>query len=195
MDAVTIELGFTSYKMTTQNQGDDLPADRSLYSRKILIAIYEQYSEELYRYAYRMLVDSDLAEDCVSETFSRFLRAVRDGLGPVENVRAYLYRIAHNWITDHFRRQPLSLLSLDSERHEEPDANPSSVVAVQFERERIRKALLMLPPEQRQVIELRFLENWAHKDVAAALGKSEEATRALQHRALIALKRLLIKEE
>ncbi|MDI6694710.1 MAG: sigma-70 family RNA polymerase sigma factor [Anaerolineales bacterium] len=181
--------------MTTQNQGDELPADRSLYSRKILIAIYEQYSEELYRYAYRMLVDSDLAEDCVSETFSRFLRAVRDGLGPVENVRAYLYRIAHNWITDHFRRQPIPLLSLDSERHEEPDANPSSVVAVQFERERIRKALLMLPPEQRQVIELRFLENWAHKDVAAALGKSEEATRALQHRALIALKRLLIKEE
>ncbi len=195
MDAVTIELGCTSYKMTTQNQGDDLPADRSLYSRKILVAIYEQYSEELYRYAYRMLVDSDLAEDCVSETFSRFLRAVRDGLGPVENVRAYLYRIAHNWITDHFRRQPLPLVSLDSERHEEPDANPSNVVAVQFERERIRKALLMLPPEQRQVIELRFLENWAHKDVAAALGKSEEATRALQHRALIALKRLLIKEE
>ena len=77
----------------------------------------------------------------------------------------------------------------------EPNSNPSVVVGVELERERIRAALLRLPPEQRQVIELRFLEDWSHKEVAAALGKSEEATRALQHRALTTLRRYLQFEE
>jgi len=42
------------------------------------------------------------------------------------------------------------------------------------------------------VIELRFIEDWSHDAVAAALGKSVEATRTLQHRALIALRRSLL---
>lgn len=177
--------------MRSEALGDNLRPEPGGYTRQVLVEIYEDYNTELYRYAFRMLDDSDLAEDCVSETFSRFLRMVRDGGAPIENVRAYLYRIAHNWITDHFRRQPLPSFSLDLDRHEEPNSNPSVLVAVELERERIRAALLLLPPEQRQVIELRFIEDWAHKDVAAALGKSEEATRALQHRAIATLRRLL----
>jgi RNA polymerase sigma-70 factor (ECF subfamily) len=180
--------------MNKLERGDHLPPDGVQYTRQVLIAIYEEYNSELYRYAYRMLDDPDLAEDCVAETFSRFLRVVRDGSAPVENVRAYLYRVAHNWVTDHYRRQPLPPLSLDADRHEEPNSNPSILVAVQLERERIRAALLRLPPDQRQVIELRFLEDWSHKEVAAALGKTEEATRALQHRALATLRRYLVDE-
>lgn len=166
--------------------------NRPAYNRSDLITIYEQHNGELFRYAYRLLDDAALAEDCVSETFSRFLKAVRDGLGPVENVRAYLYRVAHNWITDYYRRQPLPLLSLDAELHAEADNNPSQLVTDEMERERVRLALLRLPPEQRQVIELRFLEDWPHDAVAAALGKSIEATRTLQHRALVSLRRSLL---
>lgn len=180
--------------MNKQGNGDHLQPERTQYTRQVLIAIYEEYNSELYRYAYRLVDDSDLAEDCVSETFSRFLRVVRDGNAPVDNVRAYLYRIAHNWVTDHYRRQPLPPISLDSDRHEEPNSNPSVLVGVELEKERIRAALLRLPPEQRQVVELRFLEDWSHKEVAAALGKSEEATRALQHRALGTLRRILVEE-
>jgi RNA polymerase sigma factor (sigma-70 family) len=58
----------------------------------------------------------------------------------------------------------------------------------------VRAALLRLPPEQRQVIELRFVEDWPHDAVAAALGKTVEATRALQHRALTSLRRILLEE-
>jgi RNA polymerase sigma-70 factor, ECF subfamily len=74
------------------------------------------------------------------------------------------------------------------------DANPSQLVAGEMERDRVRAALLRLPPDQRQVIELRFVEDWSHDAVAAALGKTVEATRALQHRALTALRRILLEE-
>jgi RNA polymerase sigma-70 factor (ECF subfamily) len=180
--------------MRAGNQADSRLSNTIVFDRQTLVTIYEQHNAELYRYAFRLLGDSALAEDCVSETFSRFLKAVRDGIGPVENVRAYLYRVAHNWVTDHYRRQPIPPLSLEADMHGAMDANPSQLVAGQMEQERVRAALLHLPADQRQVIELRFVEDWSHEAVAAALGKTVEATRALQHRAIIALRRILLEE-
>ena len=179
--------------MKTSEEQDLLNQARA-FDSSALAAIYDRFSPGLYAYAMRLLGDQCLAEDCVAETFSRFLKALQSGQGPDAHLQAYLYRVAHNWITDHYRRQPLPTLSLDSDLHEEPDSNPSFLLSIEQERQRIRSALLRLPEDQRQVVELRFLEDWSHREVAIALGKSEEATRALQHRALITLRRLLAEE-
>jgi RNA polymerase sigma-70 factor (ECF subfamily) len=163
--------------------------------KQALVGVYEQYSPVLFRYAYRLLGDSDLAEECVAETFSRFLYVVQNGRGPDQNMKAYLYRISHNWITDHYRRKPFE--PLDPDLLVDPHDNPSQVVAQRQEQERVRQALLRLPPEHRHVIVLRFFEDWSHEQIAVSLGKTVEATRATQHRALAILRRLLIdpKEE
>jgi RNA polymerase sigma-70 factor (ECF subfamily) len=163
-------------------------------TRNALIGIYERHSTPLYRYAYRMLGDRELAEDCVSETFSRFLSAIRDRGGPIENVRAYLYRVAHNWVTDHYRRRQNALVPLEVEFSTDPEDHPGSQYAREQERSQVRAALFSLPDDQRRVIELRFLEEWSHSQVSEALGKTPEATRALQHRALSNLRRILLKE-
>jgi len=160
--------------------------------KQALIEIYEHHSPGIFRYAYRMLDDHDLAEDCVAETFYRFLIAIRNGTS-FENMRAYLYRIAHNWINDHYRRKPPAI-PLDENLHSAPEGNPSHLVGQELDRQRVRSALLHLPAEQRQVIELRFMENWSHTEVADALGKSVEATRALQYRAVEALRQLLAED-
>jgi RNA polymerase sigma-70 factor (ECF subfamily) len=64
-----------------------------------------------------------------------------------------------------------------------------------MERERVRKAILRLPAEQQQIIQLRFLENWSHEEVAQVLGKSADATRSMQYRAMGSLRRMLIEED
>jgi RNA polymerase sigma-70 factor (ECF subfamily) len=115
---------------------------------------------------------------------------VRGGILP-DNVRAYLYRIAHNWIIDHYRHRPPPPVSLEKNFHTDPESNPSHLVAQELDRQRIRSALLQLSAEQRQVIELRFMENWSHNEIAIAVGKTVEATRALQHRAVEALRQIL----
>jgi RNA polymerase sigma-70 factor (ECF subfamily) len=166
-----------------------------IFDRTTLTRIYERHSSDLFRYAYRLLGDSDLAEDCVAETFSRFLRVVREGRVKVENVRAYLYRVSHNWITDHYRLKPLSPLSLHAGLSSDPEYNPSQQITHQMECDRVRALLLRLPTDQRQVIELRFLEDWPHEKVAAVLDKTVEATRALQYRALTALRRMLLESD
>jgi len=158
--------------------------------KQALAEIYERYSPDIFRYAYRLLDDNELAEDCVADTFHRFLIAIRGGTS-FENVRAYLYRTAHNWITDHYRRRPPSNVLFEDESHVDPEGNPSDLVAQDLDHQRVRAALLRLSPEQRQVIELRYLENLPHFEVAAVLGKTVEATRALQYRAMEALRQIL----
>jgi RNA polymerase sigma-70 factor (ECF subfamily) len=168
-----------------------VPSTKS-YTKQDLIEIYDEYSPGIFRYSVRLLGDKTTAEDCVSETFSRFLGAISRGGGPTENVRAYLYRVAHNWITDFYRRQPLPEVQMEIDEHIDPGSNPDEMVSEQFERERVRAAILHLPPEQQQVIQLRFLEGWTHEEVAGVLGKNVDATRSMQYRALGSLRRMLI---
>jgi RNA polymerase sigma-70 factor (ECF subfamily) len=165
------------------------------FSRQELISIYEAYSPGLFRYAVRLLNDRDLAEDCVSETFSRFLKAVKKGAAPVENVQAYLYRIAHNWITDTYRRHPVPSLPLNPEIDTSLEANPSHTVTQELEAQQVRDALRKLPEVQQQVVHLRFLEDWSHGEIAALLGKTVEATRAIQYRALTTLRQVLLERD
>ncbi|HEY5571389.1 MAG TPA: sigma-70 family RNA polymerase sigma factor [Anaerolineales bacterium] len=171
-----------------------LPKDARQLEKKDLIEIYERYNLRLFQYSIRLLGDAELAEECVAETFSRFLQAVKKGGGPRDNIQAYLYRIAHNWITDFYRNQP-PVEPLESHLPADSLESPVAVVTKNMERDRVRNALLQLTPDQRQVILLRFFEEWAHEEIASLIGKSAEATRALQHRALAGLRRMLIDAE
>jgi RNA polymerase sigma-70 factor, ECF subfamily len=178
--------------MVSYSERDLLQGARSLDSSR-LGAVYDRYSPGIYRYAMRLLGDEVQAEDCVSETFSRFLKAVSCGQGPEEHLQAYLYRIAHNWITDTYRKSTPVSIELDESL---PDASPhlESEVEIGLQKQSIRQAMRSLTPDQRQVIYLRFIEGWDNDEVAAALGKPVTAVKTLQHRALETLKRILLKD-
>jgi len=166
--------------METQTNSSTTPS--ITLDRQRLAEAYENYNSELFRYAYRLLGDTDLAEDCVSETFCRLLRAIRDGLGQVENLRAYLYRVSHNWVTDYYRSQPHKQVPLDSELHGELEANPSHLVGELLEREHVRSAILQYRPTSSKFSYCVFVEDQSHDEVAAIMDRSIQATRTLQHR-------------
>ncbi len=173
------------------SEGEWLDRARRL-DEKTLADIYDVLSPGLYRYAYRLLGDVQAAEDVVSETFHRFLIALRSGAGPRQHLRAYLYRVAHNLAIDHHRRQRLQLVALDGKLpagEDDPESSSDQVVAA----EQARRALWLLTPDQRLVVLLKFFEGLDNKEVAAALGKPEGAVKSLQHRALQALRRILDK--
>lgn len=163
--------------------------------KQTLIKVYKDYSPGLYRYAYRMLGDQGLAEECVAETFSRFLQLIRNGRTPEGNLRAYLYRMAHNWAVDLYRKQPPNI-PLEAALQPDPNGDIENEVLARQETEQMRKALLQLPYEQQVVIDLRFMEDWSHDQIAEFMGKTVDATRALQYRALVTLRRsMLVSEE
>lgn len=164
------------------------------FEEPALADIYDRYSPGVYRYAMRLLGDDKAAEDCVADTFLRYLQALAAGGGPQDHLQAYLYRIAHNWITDHYRRQPLPTLPLDDELLSDDD-DLLQVTSDRMEQTKVRGALRQLTSEQRRVIVLKYLEGWENEAVAQALEKPVGAIKALQHRALGALRRLLLPQK
>ena len=161
------------------------------YDQEALVEIYDLYSPALYRYAVRLLNNPDLAEECVAESFSRLLSALRKQGGPRQNLRAYLYRIAHNWITDQYRK-PISYQAVeDFEQQADPASTPSQLMDELLEREKVRKAIRLLTPDQRQVVALKFFEGWSNAEVARSLNKPVGAVKSLQHRALQSLRQTL----
>lgn len=160
------------------------------FDQTALAEVYDQFSPAIYAYAVRLTGDPDLAEECVAEVFARLLRALKAGQGPTDHLQAYLYRIAHNWLTDLFRRQPPPL-----ELHEDFPAieadQPEANTQARMQQQAIRNALRRLTPEQCQVIMLRFYQQCSIEDTAAAMQKEQTAVKALQHRAMQALKKVL----
>jgi RNA polymerase sigma-70 factor (ECF subfamily) len=108
-------------------------------------------------------------------------------------LRAYLYRIAHNWIIDHYRSRKPETELLDGIAS---DQNNTELDATErLNQQRIRAALRELTPDQQQVIVLKFLEGWENAEIAHILNKPIGAVKSLQHRALVALRKRLVQEE
>jgi RNA polymerase sigma-70 factor (ECF subfamily) len=162
-----------------------------------LTQLYDAHSAGVQRYAMRLVGDARLAEDCVTETFSRLLAALRNGQGPTSALRAYLFRVAHNWLMDEhrsFRRQPEMLPlqdDLDAVASSNSDDDLLQVASDTIRRERLRTAIGSLTLEQQQVVSLRFLEGWSLEETAQVVGKPVGAVKALQHRAIAAVKRVI----
>ena len=153
-----------------------------------LAEIYDLYSPRLYRYAIRLLGDACMAEDCVAETFSRFLQALRFHNGPKDYLQAYLFRTLHNLVVDHYRRQPP--IETITDKAPGPD-NPEESAEWHIRQLRIKAALHELTSDQQQVIALKFLEGWENEEIAHALHKPVGAIKSLQHRALAHLQKIL----
>ena len=162
------------------------------FDQEALAKIYDLFSDELYGYAYKHVGTPQIAEDLVAETFSRFLTALERGGGPQDHLRAYLYRITHNLITDLYRREPPPAQELEEEQLVEDSPGPAGILAVQQEADRVRQALRLLTPEQRQVLTLKFLEGWSSAEIAQSMEKSLGAVKALQHRGVASLQRILL---
>jgi RNA polymerase sigma-70 factor, ECF subfamily len=175
--------------MPTTPEQDLITKARS-FDLDALAEIYDTYNLRIYRYSYRLLGDDNLAEECVAETFSRLLLAFKGGGGPKDHLQAYLYRIAHNWITDKYRRQPLPELSLEDCVIVDKD-NPAEEAMDHILLGQIRSALTRVTPEQRLVVISKYVEGLDNEEIAQIIGKPVGAIKALQHRALQSLRRLL----
>ncbi len=76
------------------------------YDEAALTELYDRYAPRIYAYIYRRIGDAQLAEDLTGDVFTRVLRAIQAEHFWHTSFQAWLYRIAHNLVVDHYRRQP-----------------------------------------------------------------------------------------
>lgn len=161
------------------------------FDRTALAAIYDDFHPPLYGYIYRQVGEVETARDLTAEVFQRFLQALQQGTGPDQNLKAWLYRAAHNVVVDHYRRQQhrqhLPLHEELASAHDDPAQQTERSLSAAH----VRGALQQLTPDQQQVITLKFLEGLSNSEVAAIVQRPVGAVKSLQHRALAALQRQL----
>jgi RNA polymerase sigma-70 factor, ECF subfamily len=162
-------------------QSDDALAIAARRNPTAFAGLYERYVDDIFRYCQRRLRSREAAEDATSQTFFKALHRIDSFHGG--SFRAWLFRIAHNTVVDQYRRRPE--LYGDSVEFDRPDSGPSpedQVLAAEGE-ERIDRLLQLLTDDQRRVVELR-LAGLTGAEIADALGRSADAVKMLQFRAL-----------
>ena len=149
--------------------------------------LYENNFERVYAYVVRRVGDRAETEDLTSEVFHHALANLQKFEWRGIPFAAWLFRIAANLISDRWQRSNREQVADEPEQIESVQAK-----AVEFE-EVERKAMLFrmvetLPPEQRRVVALRFVEQKSIKEVAREIRKTEGAVKQLQFRALTTLR-------
>jgi RNA polymerase sigma factor (sigma-70 family) len=140
-------------------------------------------------------------EDLTSEVFVAILRNLRTFQGDEAGFRSWVFTIAHRRLLDERRRrarrplpEPLTDIA-DAAARESPAADEvEGAIERSLGAERVRALCDRLVPDQRDVLLLRLLGDLSIEQIAATLGKSKGAIKALQRRGLAAVGRLLERE-
>ncbi len=156
-------------------------------------ALYLQHLDAIYRYVRFRIGNAHDAEDLTEQIFLKAWEALPRYRQRGLPFASWLYRIAHNKVIDYQRRSSNEVLTDMSVTADmtSPESGVLEQIIQAGEIEALSSAIRQLPPEQQQVIVLRFIEGLDHTQVARIIDKSEGACRVIQHRALAALNRLL----
>lgn len=152
--------------------------------------LYDLHYERIFRYVWSRTGQQRLAEDLTGEVFTRMVANLPDYRSTGQPFQAWLYRIAHNLIVDHYRQDGGNeMMSLEVIKDTKETADPPDIAVDRvLTAERIHHALDRLDPMQREVVVLRFLVGLSLQEVAAAIDKTVAATKSLQHRGLTYLR-------
>jgi RNA polymerase sigma factor (sigma-70 family) len=151
----------------------------------------------------KRVADQSDAEDILQEVFYELVEAYRL-MKPVEQVTAWLFRVARNRITDLFRRRTREAQATEpakfNEQGEEllldellpsPDAGPDAAYARGVLVEALDDALEELPPEQREVFLAHELMGYSFKELAEQSGTSVNTLLSRKHYAVLHLRKRL----
>lgn len=162
--------------------------------RAALGAIYDRLAGRVYRFALFRVGSRADAEDLMQGTFLKMIESLPRYQPRGIPFEAWFFRLARNNVIDHLRgrrpHQPLeTLAAVDSSG---PGPEETAELAMEFRR--LEAALQQLTPVQQEVIGYRFMAGLSAREIGLIIDKREGSVRALQFRALQALRRSLGRE-
>ncbi len=159
-----------------------------------LTGLFNEYYNKIARYAFVRVRNRTEAEDIASEVFLKALHSLESYKQQGIPMQAWLFRIAHNLVVDHFRKTAKKkTIPIDSVQIESV-TDPVKTAETNIELARVNKAMEQLTPAQREVIRLRFFGGFTSKEVGQILNKGDGAIREMQRAATQSLRNLLTAE-
>jgi RNA polymerase sigma-70 factor (ECF subfamily) len=157
--------------------------------------LYLHYMERIYRYIYFRVGDEAQAEDMTEDVFVRAWESLPKYRLGKSRFTSWLYTIAHNLLVDYYRRRnPVHISTEDLARYSDPGDLPERIVSRKQEFDVLIKLIQQLDILEQEVLLLRFVEGLSHREIGAIIGKSQSASRVIQHRALKALRKIMVQK-
>ena len=155
-------------------------------ARDIATSMFERHHDELLRAAMRTCRDPETAEDLVQEALLRLMVEI-DSKGSPDNVRAWLHRVITNLALSLGRRATVSRRYAGALVRRDEPATPEAIVLDLESRSALAAALETLPPGARTAL-LLAASGYPGAEIAAAIGRSDTATRTMMSRARLKLR-------
>jgi RNA polymerase sigma factor (sigma-70 family) len=158
------------------------------------LAAHEEHSDALFRHCLLRVRDREVAKDIVQEAFSRTWLYMSQGK-KIDYIRAFLYRVANNLIVDGSRRKKST--SLDSMMDEDGFEPADESIRAPIDTPALKEALKLLDAldeSYRTVITMRYMDELTPKEIARALGVSENVVSVRIHRGIERLSRGMRKD-
>jgi RNA polymerase sigma-70 factor (ECF subfamily) len=156
--------------------------------------LYDRYAGVLLRYMYVRVTEHELAQDLTQEVFIKVINGIeRFEFRDEKSFLGWLYTIAANVLHSYQRRRRVVATPFDT--HDQLiDQRTQDDARVITERVALQQALEQLTRDQQQVLALRFFADMSNSEIAGILSRTEGAVKAIQHRALQSLQRILNRE-
>ena len=158
--------------------------------------LYEAHFDKIFRYVVLKIRNQAEAEDMTQQVFVKAYESI--GSYQLQGVpfTAWLFRIAHNQMVDFVRKESKKpTVPLDESLPIMDDSDLEGEVETKMEMEKVVLATKQLTKAQREVISLRFAGGLSITEAARTMRKSEGAIKALQHSAILALRKTLLAGE
>lgn len=156
--------------------------------------LYYHYAGLVLRYIQLRVVEPELAQDLTQEVFIKVINGIeRFEYRDEKSFLGWLYTIAGNVLCSYQRRRRVVSTPFDT-RDDLVDQRSQDDARAIADRVTIQQAMGQLTPDQQQVLTLRFFADMSNSEIAGLLRRTEGAVKAIQHRALQSLQKILNRE-
>jgi len=177
---------------------DQLVAAYSNGNNEAFDTLLNRHQQRIYSYILRLVKDNDLANDFFQETFVKAIMNIKQGRYSGDGkFSAWITRIAHNLIIDHFRQeQTACTLSTDNaeadilNRREFSEGTIEDIIIDRQILSDVKSLVACLPNEQREIVDLRFYQGLSFKEIAERTGVSINTALGRMRYAILNLRRL-----
>ncbi|OGN08124.1 MAG: hypothetical protein A3J46_06270 [Candidatus Yanofskybacteria bacterium RIFCSPHIGHO2_02_FULL_41_11] len=151
---------------------------------------YDELSDSIFRHCWFRIGDRERAKDLMQETFTKSWQYISRG-EKVDNLKAFLYRVANNLIIDEYRKK--KELSLDNLMVEgfEPGFDDRRKNEQEIDARFILGVVNRLDEKYREAVLMRYIDDLSPKEIAEVTGESENNISVRIHRGLSQLKEIL----
>ncbi len=163
--------------------------------------LMERHKDRVYSHIYMMVRSEQLAEDIFQDAFIKVVRTLKKGRYNEEGkFLSWVIKIAHNLVIDHFRRERKMRTVHGTEENDivariedDADSAEDSLIHGRNKRE-LRKLIVRLPIEQREVLVMRQSFKMSFKEIAGLTGVSINTSLGRMRYALINLRKMIERE-